>query len=61
LKDTFNIRKQGHLNKMISAIRKLQYPNQGKWAILGKRVPFFLPSALKNCYISSLIITLARH
>ena len=30
LKETFNMHKPGHLNKLISAIRKLQYPNQGK-------------------------------
>jgi len=29
LKDTFNIHKPGHFNRLLSAIRKLQYPNQG--------------------------------
>lgn len=30
LKGTLDIRKQGHLNRLISTIRKLQYSNQGK-------------------------------
>ena len=31
LKETFNIHKPGHFNKLLSVIRKLQYPNQGKF------------------------------
>ncbi|XP_020627360.1 uncharacterized protein LOC110064629, partial [Orbicella faveolata] len=30
LKETFNIHKPGHFNRLLSAIRKLQYPNQGQ-------------------------------
>lgn len=30
LKETFNIQKPGHFNRLLSAIRKLQYPNQGE-------------------------------
>ena len=30
VKGTFKIHKPGHFNRLISAIRKLQYPNQGK-------------------------------
>lgn len=31
IKETFNIHKQGHFNRLLSAIRKLQYPNQGRF------------------------------
>ena len=31
LKETSNIHKPGHFNRLLSAIRKLQYPNQGKF------------------------------
>jgi len=30
LKETFNIHKPGHFNRLLFAIRKLQYPNQGQ-------------------------------
>ena len=30
LKETLNLSKQGHLNKLTLAISKLQYPDQGK-------------------------------
>ena len=30
LEEVFNICKSGHMTRLISAIRKLQYPNQGK-------------------------------
>ena len=31
LKETFSIHKPGHFNRLLSAIRKLQYPNQGTY------------------------------
>ena len=30
LRETLDIRKQGHLNRLISALRKLRYSNKGK-------------------------------